>query len=76
MVLPAEATKVLGTLAAVYGWFIPAIGWGYALGVWAYALVWFLINSYVKIQFYRLMQDFGGHQLRHLRRVEGRLHNP
>ena len=47
---------VLGTLAAVYGWFIEPIGWKYALGVWAYALIWFLINSVVKIYAYRLMR--------------------
>jgi H+-transporting ATPase len=75
LVVPAEATKVLGTLAAVYGWFMPPIGWGYALGVWGYALAWFLVNSFVKIQFYRLVHDFGGHQLRHLVRVETSLHN-
>ena len=32
-----EATQALGTLAAVYGWFLEPIGWGDALLVWAYA---------------------------------------
>ena len=75
LVVSTETTQVFGTLAAVYGWFVTPIGWGYALGVWGYALVWFLINSFVKIQFYRLVHDFGGHQLRHLARVESSLHN-
>ncbi|MEJ2094861.1 MAG: HAD-IC family P-type ATPase, partial [Gammaproteobacteria bacterium] len=75
LVVATETTQVFGTLAAVYGWFVTPIGWGYALGVWGYALAWFLINSFVKIQFYRLMHNFGGHQLRHLLRIESSLHN-
>jgi H+-transporting ATPase len=54
-----EATQVLGTLAAVYGWFITPIGWHYALLVWAYALIWVLINSGCKIIAYRLLSHNG-----------------
>lgn len=43
-----ELTQVIGTLAAVYGWFVEPIGWGMALTVWAYAFVWFLFNNMVK----------------------------
>lgn len=50
-----EATQLVGTLAAVYGWFITPIGWRYALLVWAYALTWFLINSGCKIAAYRIL---------------------
>jgi H+-transporting ATPase len=50
-----EMTQVLGTLAAVYGWFIVPIGWRYAALVWAYALVWFLINSSFKVIAYKLL---------------------
>jgi len=65
-----EATQVLGTLAAVYGWLVTPIGWGYALAVWAYALIWFLINSAVKIHVYRLTRLLAGRQVAHLERVE------
>ena len=27
---------------------MPPIGWGYALMIWGYALVWFVMNSAVK----------------------------
>jgi len=50
-----ETTQALGTLAAVYGWFITPIGWRYAGLVWGYALVWFLINSGFKVIAYRLI---------------------
>ncbi|WP_430460939.1 plasma-membrane proton-efflux P-type ATPase [Thalassolituus sp. LLYu03] len=43
-----ELTQVVGTLAAVYGWFVEPIGWGMALAVWGYAFVWFLFNNMVK----------------------------
>ncbi len=51
-----EATQVLGTLAAVYGWVVTPIGWGNALLVWAYALVWFLINNAGKVCVYRAIR--------------------
>jgi H+-transporting ATPase len=31
--------QVLATLIAVFGWFMPAIGWGSAGAVWGYARV-------------------------------------
>jgi H+-transporting ATPase len=55
-----EATQIVGTLAAVYGWFITPIGWRYAGLVWAYALAWFLINSGCKIVAYKLLAQRGG----------------
>lgn len=38
-------TEILGTLIAVYGFLITPVGWKYALWMWAYALVWFVING-------------------------------
>ena len=46
--LTTETTQLVGTLAAVYGWFVKPIGWPMALMVWAYALLWFLVNNTVK----------------------------
>ena len=70
-----ETTQLIGTLAAVYGWFITPIGWRYAGLVWAYALVWFLINSGFKIIAYELFQHRGPGQAAHLARVEAWLLN-
>lgn len=47
-------TQVLATLIAVYGLLMPAIGWGWALAVWGYALAWFLVNDRVKLLTYRV----------------------
>jgi H+-transporting ATPase len=50
------STRVLGTLIAVYGLLITPIGWKYALWMWAYAIVWFLLNDAVKMAAYRLLR--------------------
>lgn len=47
------STRVLGTLMAVYGILVPAVGWKWAGLVWAYALAWFVFNDVVKVIFYR-----------------------
>ncbi|RKY95515.1 MAG: metal-transporting ATPase, partial [Ignavibacteriae bacterium] len=46
------STRVLGTFMAVYGIFVPAIGWTWGGLVWAYALTWFVLNDMVKVFFY------------------------
>jgi H+-transporting ATPase len=47
-------TQIVATLIAVYGLFMTPLGWGWALFVWAYALVWFLLNDRVKLLAYRI----------------------
>ena len=47
-------TQVVATLIAVYGLFMTPLGWGWALFVWGYALVWFLVNDRVKVLAYRV----------------------
>ena len=71
--LVTEATKVIGTLAAVYGWTIAPIGWKYALLVWAYSFAWFFINSAVKIYVFRFLRWGTKTSMRHRARVHGRL---
>jgi H+-transporting ATPase len=47
-------TQLVATLIAVYGIFMPAIGWSWALAVWGYALAWFFVNDRVKLVGYRI----------------------
>lgn len=47
-------TQLAATLIAVYGVFMTPIGWGWALFVWAYALVWFFVSDRVKLLAYRV----------------------
>jgi H+-transporting ATPase len=48
-------TQVVATLIAVYGLFMTPLGWGWALFVWGYALVWFLLNDRLKLLAYRIL---------------------
>jgi H+-transporting ATPase len=48
-------TQAMATLIAVYGLFMPAISWGWALFVWGYALAWFLVSDRVKLLAYRIL---------------------
>jgi len=47
-------TQTIATLIAVYGLFMAPLGWEWAGFVWAYALVWALINDRVKLLAYRI----------------------
>jgi H+-transporting ATPase len=49
-------TEILGTLIAVYGILVAPVGWKYALWIWAYALVWFVVNDAIKQGTYRLLR--------------------
>ncbi len=47
-------TQLIATLIAVLGVFMTPIGWGWALVVWGYALVWFLVEDQIKLAAYRI----------------------
>jgi H+-transporting ATPase len=47
-------TQTIATLIAVYGLFMAPLGWKWAGLVWAYALVWALINDRVKLLAYKI----------------------
>ncbi len=53
-------TQVIATLIAVYGVFMPPVGWGWALAVWGYALAWFIVNDGIKLVAYRVIDPNNG----------------
>ncbi len=55
LLISVFGTQAVATLVAVYGLFMPPIGWGWALFVWGYSLVWFLVNDRVKLLAYRIL---------------------
>ena len=57
-------TQVIATVIAVYGVFMAPIGWGWALAVWGYALVWFVINDRIKLAAYRIFDPAAAPLLR------------
>jgi H+-transporting ATPase len=50
-----ESTQIVGTLFAVKGIFMHPIGWKLAGFVWGYALLFFVINDFIKVRFYNIM---------------------
>ncbi len=57
LLVSVVGTQLVATLIAVYGplGLMPPIGWGWALLVWGYSLVWFLVNDRVKLLAYRII---------------------
>jgi len=53
LLLAVFGTQTLATLIAVYGLFMTPLGWSWALFVWGYAVVWFLVTDRVKLLAYR-----------------------
>jgi H+-transporting ATPase len=47
-------TQTVATLIAVYGLFMTPLGWGWALFVWGYALIWALLSDRLKLLAYRV----------------------
>ena len=64
---------MIGTLVAVYGIFVAPIGWGYALAVWAYALLWLPVNDLIAQLIRSLLEHRAQGQVHHLKRSEGRM---
>ncbi|HKI62791.1 MAG TPA: plasma-membrane proton-efflux P-type ATPase [Mariprofundaceae bacterium] len=54
LLMAVIGTQIVATLIAVYGVFMIPIGWGWALFVWAYAMLWFLVSDRVKLMAYRV----------------------
>jgi H+-transporting ATPase len=48
-------TQTIATLIAVYGLFMTPISWSWALFIWGYALVWFLVSDRVKLLAYWIL---------------------
>ncbi len=63
--IPAFATRILGTLAAVYGLFMEPIGWEIAFYVWIYALVWWLLNDFAKVYAYKIIDHHKTIKMKH-----------
>lgn len=59
LLLAVFGTQAVATLIAVYGLFMTPLGWGWALFVWLYALIWFFINDRVKLLAYRIFDPNG-----------------
>ena len=55
LVLAVTGAELIATLLAVYGILMTPIGWRWALAVWGYAIIWFLLTDRVKLAAYRVL---------------------
>jgi H+-transporting ATPase len=55
----SESTQLIGTLFAVYGIFMPPIGWSLAGFIWGYALFELIITDIIKSKIYALANHDG-----------------
>lgn len=60
LLIPALSTRVIGTLVACYGPFMPAVGWSWVGWIYLYATAWFIVNDSLKVWTYRLLNH--GHE--------------
>ena len=54
LLIAVLSTQAVATLIAVYGLFMAPLGWKWAGFVWAYALVWALLNDRIKLLAYKI----------------------
>jgi H+-transporting ATPase len=54
LLVAVVGTQLIATVFSDYGILMTPIGWGWALLVWGYALVWFLINDRIKLATYQI----------------------
>ena len=67
-------TRIIGTIIGVYGFgLMTPAGWGWALFMWGYAMVWLFINDFVKLWVWRMYKEkkfmFASGHFRFLKRV-------
>lgn len=73
--LTCELTQVVATLFAVYGVFMTPLGWKFAGLVWGYAILWFVLNDFVKVKVYHLISHRGRRERKHLDRITVPFHS-
>ncbi len=60
LLVAVVGTQAIATLIAVYGLLMTPLGWGWVGVVWAYALIWFLVEDRVKLVAHRWLEDHDG----------------
>jgi H+-transporting ATPase len=55
LMIAVTSAEIIATVISVGGIFVTALPWKYALLVWGYAIVWFLMTDRVKLLAYRIL---------------------
>ena len=59
LVFSTATAALISTVMSIFGIFIPAVGWGWAIASWVYAFIWFLLIDRAKLGLYSI---FDPHQ--------------
>jgi H+-transporting ATPase len=74
LLLAVIGTQALAAMIVGFGWLVASIPWSYVGLVWAYCLVWFFVNDWVKLQVYRHLERRGKRHRAFLERLQMTLH--
>jgi H+-transporting ATPase len=55
LVLAVTSAELIATGLALSGILVPRLGWNWALFVWGYAIIWFLITDRIKLAAYKIL---------------------
>ena len=64
LLVAVVVTKAIATILAVYGLLMPAaLGWEYVGLIWAYCLIWFIIEDIAKLGVYKILESEHSHSV-------------
>jgi H+-transporting ATPase len=69
------STQVVAVLMCGFGWLVPPLPWRLIGYVWAYIIVWMIIQDLFKLGLYSLVENRATHKRRFLEMVNRRLHS-
>lgn len=55
--VPTFGTQIIATIVAALGLFMAPAGWPYAGLIWIYALLWFILNDYLKVWTFKWLRN-------------------
>ncbi|MEM1282166.1 MAG: plasma-membrane proton-efflux P-type ATPase [Chlamydiota bacterium] len=67
-------TQILAMFICAYGWFVPSIPWMLIGLVWAYNLIWMIIQDIIKLIAYKIIDLKAAHHLKYFDLTHRELH--
>ncbi len=64
--LPAFGSRILGTIISLYGILMQPISWEYVIYIWIYSIAWFLLNDWIKVGSYKVLDKYKEYKARRI----------
>jgi len=68
--IPAFSSRILGTIIVFFGILMDPISWQYIVYIWAYSILWFLLNDWIKVWSYKLLDKIKKHKAEKVERIQ------